>query len=75
MTDDRLDRVEQLRGYAESRGHSILELAFGWLLRRPIVASVIAGATTPEQVRANVAASGWRLTDQEQAAVDGLASA
>ena len=47
--------VERLEGFAAERGHTLLELALSWLLRRPAVASVIAGATTPEQVEQNVA--------------------
>ncbi len=49
--------VEKLDAVAAKTGHSMLELAFGWLLGKPIVASVIAGATTPEQVEQNVKAS------------------
>ena len=56
MTEDRLDKIEQLIAFAETRGHTVLELAFAWLLAQPLVASVIAGATKPEQVRANAAA-------------------
>ena len=73
LTDDRLERVEALRRFAESRGHSVLELAVSWLLRRPVVASVIAGATSPEQVRANVQAASWRLTDRDLAEIDRIA--
>jgi aryl-alcohol dehydrogenase-like predicted oxidoreductase len=58
--------------FAEARGHRLLDLAFGWLLSQPIVASVIASAATPEQLRANVAAAAWRLTDAEMADVAGL---
>jgi aryl-alcohol dehydrogenase-like predicted oxidoreductase len=65
FTDENLDTVEQLIGYAESRGHTILELAVSWLLAHGPVASVIAGATKPEQVRANAAAGNWRLTPEE----------
>jgi len=75
LTDDRLDRVEALRRFAESRGHSVLELAVSWLLRRPVVASVIAGATSPEQVRANVQAVSWRLTDAELNEIDRIVPA
>lgn len=67
-----LDRVEGLIAFAESRGHTILDLAFSWLRARPVIASVIAGATTPEQVQANVAAA-WRLTTQEMAEIDRIA--
>jgi len=65
--------VEDLRAFAEARGRTLLELAFSWLLARPQVASVIAGATRPEQVQANVAAAGWVLSDEEMAEVDRLA--
>jgi len=73
MDDVRMNRVEALREFAESRGHTLLELAFSWLLARPTVASVIAGATKPEQVRSNVAAASWQLTPEELAAVDAIA--
>ncbi|HET9010947.1 MAG TPA: aldo/keto reductase, partial [Gemmatimonadaceae bacterium] len=67
-----LDRIEGLIAFAESRGHTILDLAFSWLRAHPVVASVIAGATMPEQVQANVAAA-WRLTSQEMAEIDRIA--
>jgi aryl-alcohol dehydrogenase-like predicted oxidoreductase len=70
-----LDLVEALLAFAESRGHTLLELAFAWLLARPMVASVIAGATKPEQVRANAAAAGWQLTPAELAEVDAILDA
>ncbi|HEU4629592.1 MAG TPA: aldo/keto reductase [Gemmatimonadaceae bacterium] len=75
FTDENLAHVERLRAYAESRGHTLLELAFSWLLTREPVASVIAGATKPEQVRANVAAAGWQLSAEELAEVDRIAPA
>ena len=75
LTDENLDVVERLAAYAESRGRTLLDLAFAWLLAHRPVASVIAGATSPEQVRANVAAAAWRLTDAERAEVDALAPA
>ena len=56
--------------FAESRGHTVLELAMGWLLAQPGVPSIISGATTPEQVEANVAAANWKLTPEEVAEVD-----
>ena len=70
FTDDRLAIVDTLAVFARSRDHSVLELAVSWLATRPIVASVIAGATTPEQVRANAAAAQWRLTESDRAEVD-----
>ena len=64
------DLIEGLAGFAEGRGHTLLELAFAWLLSRPSVSSVIAGATRPEQVRANAAAVQWRLSEEELESVD-----
>ena len=65
LTEENLDKVEQLIAFAESRGHTILELAFSWLLSREMVSSVIAGATSPEQARANANAGEWDLTEAE----------
>ena len=59
------DRVEALQRYAEERGASLLEVAIGGLLAMPAVASVIAGATRPEQVRANVAAGSWEPSTED----------
>ncbi|HET7177974.1 MAG TPA: aldo/keto reductase [Solirubrobacterales bacterium] len=73
LNDRNLEAAEALRQFAESRGHTLLELAFSWLLARPQVASVIAGATKPDQVRANVAAATWRITSEELEEVDRLA--
>lgn len=68
--DEVLDKVEKLREFAEESGHTLLELAFVWLLSRPQVASVIAGATKPEQVRANAASINWTLTADDLARLD-----
>jgi len=68
-TEDRLVVVESLIEFAESRGHTLLELAFGWLLSQPNVASVIAGATSHAQVQANAQATDWMLTPEERAEV------
>ena len=65
LTEENLEKVEQLIAFAESRGHTILELAFSWLLSREMVSSVIAGATSPEQARANANAAEWDLTEAE----------
>ena len=62
--------VEDLSVFAAREGHSMLDLAFGWLLRDGVVASVIAGATTPGQVEQNVAAAGWVLSPQQRAEID-----
>jgi aryl-alcohol dehydrogenase-like predicted oxidoreductase len=69
LTPANFDRIEALEKFALDHGHSLLDLALGWLLSQPIVSSVIASASTPEQVRANVAAAAWRLTDAEMEAV------
>jgi aryl-alcohol dehydrogenase-like predicted oxidoreductase len=68
-----LERIEGLIGFAASRGHAILDLAFSWLLAHPVVASVIAGATTPEQVRANASTAGWKLSAGEMEEIDRIA--
>ncbi|HKI96180.1 MAG TPA: aldo/keto reductase, partial [Gemmatimonadales bacterium] len=73
LNEDNLEIVEGLRSFAEARGHTMLELAFSWLASRPAVASVIAGATKPEQIRANVAAAGWALTASDLAEIDRIA--
>jgi aryl-alcohol dehydrogenase-like predicted oxidoreductase len=72
-TDRNQETADRLRAFAEARGHTLLELAFSWLLRHPEVASVIAGATSPEQVRANAGAAGWRLTDDDLREIDRIA--
>jgi aryl-alcohol dehydrogenase-like predicted oxidoreductase len=74
LTDRNLTVVEKLIEFSASRGHTILELAFSWLLERPAVASVIAGATSSEQVNSNVAAAGWQLTGAELAEIDAIVS-
>jgi len=72
LTEPNLAIVERLIEFSEGRGHTILELAFSWLLTRPAVASVIAGATSSEQVRSNAAAASWKLTDTELGEVDSI---
>ncbi|MGA9422284.1 MAG: aldo/keto reductase [Rhodanobacteraceae bacterium] len=74
MTDANWSIVEQLSLFAEQRGHSLLELAFSWLAAKDPVASVIAGATRPEQVAQNVAAAEWKLGADELAEIDRLTS-
>lgn len=70
FTEDNVARVERLIDFAASRGHSLLELAFSWLAAQPGVASVIAGATSPEQVRANAAAPVWKLSAEDLREID-----
>lgn len=69
FTEENFARVEALAAFAESRGHTLLELAFSWLAARPEVSSVIAGAKSPEQVRANASAASWKLSEADQALV------
>lgn len=72
MSDDNFDVVEKLDAFARDRGHTILELAMSWLATMPHISSVIAGATSPEQVAQNAAAASWRLTAEEMAEVSGI---
>jgi len=65
IEDEQFDRIEALAGFAEERGHTLHELAIAALASTPGVASVIAGATKPEQVRANAAAASWELSQGE----------
>lgn len=68
-----LDASERLTAYAESKGHTLLELSLSWLASRSQVATAIAGATSAEQVRANAAATrAWTLTGEDQAEIDGI---
>jgi aryl-alcohol dehydrogenase-like predicted oxidoreductase len=70
MTEENWRIVERLAAFATTRGHTLLELAFSWLVARPLVASVIAGATKPEQVEQNVKAVDWALTPEDMAEID-----
>ncbi|MFN2544618.1 MAG: aldo/keto reductase [Actinomycetota bacterium] len=73
IEERRLEAADALRELAESRGHTLLELALSWVASRSAVCTVIAGATSAEQVRANAAATtAWRLTDQEIHEIDEL---
>ena len=72
FTDENLEVVERLIKFAESRGRTMLELAISWLASHDVVASVIAGATSPDQVRTNAAAAHWKLTSAEMAEVDAI---
>ena len=69
---ERLERVEALARFATDRGHTLLDLAISALASTPGVTSVIAGATKPEQVRANAAAGRWNLSEAELAALGGV---
>jgi aryl-alcohol dehydrogenase-like predicted oxidoreductase len=70
LNEANLQVVARLEAFCAARGRTLLWLAFGWLLARPEVASVIAGASTPEQVRQNAGATGWQLDTDDIAEVD-----
>ena len=74
LSDKNFDKVDKLTAWAQARGHTILDLAFAWLLGHPSVPSVIAGATKPEQIAANVATADWKLTRAEVEEVSKLAA-
>ena len=71
VTEENFDLVEKLTDFAQARGHSVLELAVSWLLAQDVVPSVIAGATSAEQVRQNAAAANWKMTAEDLEAVPG----
>jgi aryl-alcohol dehydrogenase-like predicted oxidoreductase len=73
FTDETFERLEALEAFAEERGVSLLQVAIGGLLAQPAVASVIAGATKPDQVRANAAAGEWEPSPDDLAALNALA--
>jgi aryl-alcohol dehydrogenase-like predicted oxidoreductase len=72
VNDENFRIVELLEEFCAARGRTLLQLAFAWLLAKPCVASVIAGASTPEQLRQNTEAVGWDLSTDEMAEIDRL---
>jgi aryl-alcohol dehydrogenase-like predicted oxidoreductase len=72
MTEVNWQIVDKLEGFAAERGRTLLELAFSWLTARKPLASIIAGATRPEQIEANVKAVGWALSAGDIAAIDAI---
>jgi len=70
LNERTIDIVERLEAFASAREHTLLDIAMSWLAAKEAIASVIAGATKPEQVRANAAAVGWKLGDAERKEVD-----
>ncbi|HEX5096241.1 MAG TPA: aldo/keto reductase [Acidimicrobiia bacterium] len=75
LSDKQMDKVEALEQWAAHHGHSLLELAFAWLLSRPVVSSVIAGATKAEQVRTNAEAASWSLTHEDLDEIEAVLAA
>lgn len=72
FSEENWRRIEGLSAFAETRGHSLVELAFSWLAAQPVVSSVIAGATKPEQIATNVKAADWALTKADLAEIDAI---
>jgi aryl-alcohol dehydrogenase-like predicted oxidoreductase len=70
LNEGNYDKLVKLETFAQERGHTMIELAFGWLASKPYVSSVIAGATKPEQVEQNAISADWRLTSEEMDEVD-----
>ena len=71
-SDDNFTKIEALQNFSQRHGHTLLELAMSWLASHSCVTSVIAGATTPEQVRTNATAANWKLSAAEMAEVGAL---
>jgi aryl-alcohol dehydrogenase-like predicted oxidoreductase len=72
LSDENFDVVDKLTAFAEERDHSLLELAMSWLASMPHISSVIAGATSKEQVQQNAAAISWQLSADEMNQVNEL---
>lgn len=72
INDANWDILEKLEAFAVARGRTLLDLAFAWLLAQPVIATVIAGATKPEQLEANLRAVEWTLTPEEAAEVNAI---
>jgi aryl-alcohol dehydrogenase-like predicted oxidoreductase len=72
LTDANWEKTERLAAFCQARGRTLVELAFSWLAAQPVVSSVIAGATKPEQIAANVKAADWALTGEELAEIDAI---
>ena len=72
LTDDNFDTLEALEQFVQARGHTMIELAIGWLASQPNVSSVISGATKIEQVEQNATAADWTLDAEELAEVDSI---
>ncbi len=75
LTERNLRVAAELADFAKSRGHEPVELAFSWLAAQPAVSSIIAGATTPEQVYQNVTAAHWTLSAEDLANIDRITAA
>jgi aryl-alcohol dehydrogenase-like predicted oxidoreductase len=65
LSDENFNRIRAFTDFATARGRTIIELAMSWLASRPGIATVVAGATTPDQVRENASAADWKLTAED----------
>ena len=72
LTETNFDVVEELTRFGQERSHSLLDVAIAGLAAQPAVASIIAGATRPEQVIANVTSAEWELSAEDRAALDAI---
>ncbi len=72
LTEDNFRKLDKLEAFATERGHSVGELAMAWLLAKPWVSTIIAGAKSVEQVKANLGAVGWKLTHEEVTELDAI---
>ena len=70
LNEGNFDTLMKLEGFAQERGHTMVELAVGWLASQPFVGSVIAGATKPEQVEENASAADWKLSADDMKEID-----
>ena len=70
FSEEKFAKVGRLQAVCDAHGHNLLDMAMGWLLSKPYVASVIAGATKPAQVESNVKAAAWRPSAEEAAKID-----
>ena len=75
ITDSNMRAIAALQDWARERGKTLVDLAFAWLLADPIVGTVIAGASSPEQIAQNANASSWQLTDEERGEVTAILDA
>lgn len=75
VTQENWRKIDGLRAFAQARGRSLLDLAFSWLLANPVISSVIAGATKPAQIEANIKAASWELSPQDLSEIDRLSTA
>jgi aryl-alcohol dehydrogenase-like predicted oxidoreductase len=67
LTDENFERLDRWKAFAKAQGHTMGELAIAWLLAHPVVCSVIAGATSSDQIATNARATEWRLTPEDAA--------